>query len=265
MDISSLERLASNLERSLDSWGFWLTISTLAVVIGLVFEYWYEVKRLVRERPFRWKAFQELMGAVLVTVGVAGELFIQAKSSKIETAIRDVNHNIEASLNKQAGDAKREASDANERAAQADERAAGANRIAEAERLERVKLERMMLPRTLSEARQRSMSDACRPFSGHSITVFSFSGDAESARLALQIVAALENAKIRVQRRVGVMILVNGAPFTGIAVSAIDPGLAKAISDSLIAADISAMVNPARPDEKEMTMTVGVKPYELLK
>jgi hypothetical protein len=43
------------------------------------------------------------------------------------------------------------------------------------------------------------------------------------------------------------------------------PGLAKAISDSLIAADISAMVNPARPDEKEMTMTVGVKPYELLK
>ncbi|MBZ5729044.1 MAG: hypothetical protein LAP87_29215 [Acidobacteriia bacterium] len=79
MDISSLERIARSLEASLDCWTTWLTVATLLVVIGLILEYWYEVKKLATERPFKWRAFQELAGAVLVTLGVAGELAVQVK------------------------------------------------------------------------------------------------------------------------------------------------------------------------------------------
>ena len=180
MDLSNLERIASNLERSLDSWEFWFAISTLAVVIGLVLEYWYEVKRLVKERPFRWKSFQELMGAVLVTVGVAGELFIQAKLSKIETAIRDVNHNIEASLNKQAGDAIKEASSANERAA---------------------KILATIADRDLNQDQQRQIASALRRFSRRMVYLRSYPGDGEAKRLGLEIKAVLKLAAIPTEDR----------------------------------------------------------------
>jgi hypothetical protein len=180
METSSLERIASSLETSLDSWGHWLAAATLLVVIGLVLEYWYQVKKLAKERPFRWRAFQELMGAVLVTVGVAGELLVQMRSSRIETALRDVNHNIEASLNKQAGDARREAAEANERTA---------------------RILATIADRDLSQGQQLQVASVLRQFSGRMVRLRSYPGDGEAKRLGLEIQAALELAGIHTEDR----------------------------------------------------------------
>src|SRR5438094_936050 len=119
MDLSSLESSISALEKALDSLEFWLVVSTFLVVIGLILEYWHEVKRLIEERPFKWKAFQEIVGALLVTAGVAGELVIQFRASTVETALRSASHKVEALLNKAAADSIKQAGDANKEAGEA--------------------------------------------------------------------------------------------------------------------------------------------------
>jgi hypothetical protein len=53
-----------------------------------------------------------MTGAILVTIGVAGELFFTFEASKVETKLRDNNHQIVAILTKEAGDAKGSAKDA---------------------------------------------------------------------------------------------------------------------------------------------------------
>jgi hypothetical protein len=43
MDIDTIQLIARDLERSLDSWSSWLELATALVVIGLFSEYWYEM------------------------------------------------------------------------------------------------------------------------------------------------------------------------------------------------------------------------------
>lgn len=123
MDLSALERKVKALETSLDSVETWLTVSTVAVIIGLVLEYWHDVVELVdaiklRSRrplffnfssPFPWKKLQAMAGGALVTVGVAGELWFQSRASNIQTFIRSDSHQIEALLDGKAADADKEA------------------------------------------------------------------------------------------------------------------------------------------------------------
>jgi hypothetical protein len=58
---------------------------------------------------------------------------------------------------------------------------------------------------------------------------------------------------------------VNGAPPAGLGISGLDPALAKAISGALSVAGIASSIAPVRPDEKEMTITVGTKPFDVVK
>jgi len=113
MDLSALERSISNLERSLDSVELWLAVSTLLVVLGLILEYWHDVIELIalikNRPPFPWRKLQAMIGGVLVTVGVAGELALQFHASRIETGIRFQSHQIEAILSKGAAEANKEA------------------------------------------------------------------------------------------------------------------------------------------------------------
>lgn len=127
------------------------------------------------------------------------------------------------------------------------------------------KIEKSVKWRTLSVAQQEVLADACTAFAGRAISVFSFSGDPESAGLAQQIVAALSNARLRVQNRTGALLIVNGAPPAGLGISGLDPALAKAISGALSVAGIASSIAPVRPDEKEMTITVGTKPFDVVK
>lgn len=145
MDSSVLSTAAKSLESSSDSLSGWLFFFTSLVVIGLIIEYGHVFWGLLTRRKLEAKHWQEVLGGVLITAGVAGELFVQPLEKGIEQKLRSANHLIEASLIKSAEEAKAKAKDlehgiaASNRsaaaarldAARADERAAVANAKAE--------------------------------------------------------------------------------------------------------------------------------------
>ena len=189
MDLSALERRVSALEISLDFLESWITISTFLVVIGLIVEYWHpfcDLMEAIRKRPpFPWKKLLEITGGILVTIGVAGELWFQSRASDKQVLIRSATHEIEGLLNKEAGDARKEAGKANERAANAEERAA--TLLAEIQ------------PRSLSLSQQRDIANAMRAFSGRKVMVLSNRGDLEGYQLGKQILASLQSAHLDVE------------------------------------------------------------------
>jgi len=121
MDLSALENISKALEQSLDFWGLMLLLATALVVIGLVVEYWHDVQdfwvRLTWPMAsFPWDKFTALVGGILVTMGVAGELFVTYKASSVETKLRENSHKIETLLTQEAGDAATSAKTAHEEA-----------------------------------------------------------------------------------------------------------------------------------------------------
>ena len=121
MDPSALESVSRCLESSLDRWGGWILASTAVVVIGLAVEYWEPIRDFIKlwRRPgaaFPRKKLAELVGGILITLGVAGELGFTYKASRVESALRENNHKIEESLNASADSAAKAADRANKSA-----------------------------------------------------------------------------------------------------------------------------------------------------
>lgn len=115
MDLPALETSVRALEKSLDSTQLLLQISTAVVVIGLIFEYWEPIRGIldeIRKLRFPFKKVLSNVGGLLVVLGVAGELCLQPRVSGIETRIRQETGQIEALLNREAGDAKNSATQA---------------------------------------------------------------------------------------------------------------------------------------------------------
>ena len=112
MDLSTLESTVKALETSLDSWGHWLVFFTLLVVLGLIFEYWNEIGDLLNKRPFKWQHFLALVGAIFVTVGVAGELITEFEASRTETSLRQASSGIVLALDTLVGNAQHSANNA---------------------------------------------------------------------------------------------------------------------------------------------------------
>ncbi len=116
MDLFALESVVKSLEASRESIEVWLKVSTFLVVVGLFVEYWHptvDLINLIKQKPpFPWKKCLEMTGGVIVIVGVFGELLFQSRASKVESTIRSDSYQIEGSLNREAGDARREASTA---------------------------------------------------------------------------------------------------------------------------------------------------------
>src|ERR1035441_9373873 len=103
MDPSALETVSRSLESSLDLLGVMLLAATCLVVIGLVLEYWHEIKDFwVYWRwpmaAFPWNKFAAISGGILVTLGVAGELAFTYIASRKESQLRENNHRIEELL-----------------------------------------------------------------------------------------------------------------------------------------------------------------------
>ena len=121
MELSALESISKALEKSLDFWGLMLLLATALVVIGLVVEYWHDVQEFWMRlswpmAAFPWDKFTALAGGILVTIGVAGELLVTYKASRVETQLRENSHKIEALLTQEAGDAATSAKTAHDEA-----------------------------------------------------------------------------------------------------------------------------------------------------
>jgi hypothetical protein len=78
------------LERTQDRLSSWLRAFTALVVVGLVVEYLPDIIHALRTRTFP----VNISGAILITIGVGGELVIEFLSSRAETKLREMNDSI---------------------------------------------------------------------------------------------------------------------------------------------------------------------------
>lgn len=107
MDESTLKTLISTLQSSRDSLNFWLNLCSFLVVVGVVAEILF-VFRIYREeirawrrgivsppdRPSRLWLIMELLGVLLVSIGVAGEFAVDVKAGSLDTQIREANSKL---------------------------------------------------------------------------------------------------------------------------------------------------------------------------
>lgn len=125
------------------------------MAIGLVVEYWEPVREFIEEwrRPaavFPWHKFMGMAGGILVTIGVFGEFWGAYRASRVETKLRDNNHQIETLLRDKASKNEKDAAQLRKDAEQL-------RKDAEDERSARIKVEGAVAWRRLSK-QQRSMS-----------------------------------------------------------------------------------------------------------
>jgi len=117
MDESALKRLLDNLDISRSSLHGWLHFWTFLVVVGValevVFVVWeyaedmHDFRRGIVHPPAKPSALLlvlGLLGAGLVAIGVAGELYIDVQAGRLETEIRKVNELRISLLMKEATD-----------------------------------------------------------------------------------------------------------------------------------------------------------------
>jgi len=224
--------IASFLSDARLSLPFWEAVEYIAtgiVILGAIGEYLAEFRRFPKEQHKR-EQFAKLSALVLIA-GLAVELVGLVRTSQLsgqiiaelnreaeaagrdaatakatakgfERDIADANSGAKnaeaqvASANAQYRDAQARVASAEVRIADAKKQAAEANRAAEQERLERLKLEAQVAPRRLSPDQQRAIATACRRFSGRRVSVTTYSLDAEGGVLGKQIIAVLQAAGI---------------------------------------------------------------------
>lgn len=80
--------IKSLLERSLDSLAKWLELFTALVVLGLVVEYTPDVIDAIMGHA----VYPHIIGGILITIGVVGELVISFWASRLDGKLRDVNN-----------------------------------------------------------------------------------------------------------------------------------------------------------------------------
>jgi hypothetical protein len=99
---SGLSMVADPRELRLDLLGKWLTFWTVLVVLGLILEYFdlfQKSRRFITIRSIDWTSLSfrwsinwltvgEVLGGLLVTFGVAGELYVQFIASRVEHDLR---------------------------------------------------------------------------------------------------------------------------------------------------------------------------------
>ena len=119
IDFSKLEGLVKSLNDSLGPVGVKLSVATAAVVIGLLIEYADDIREgvtalrkdiqgrspFLNVRSLDSKVKRTLLGGLLVTGGVAFELVYEYNASVIEGQLQSANGQIVAFLNAKAHDA----------------------------------------------------------------------------------------------------------------------------------------------------------------
>ena len=188
MSIPTLQAAAHSLERSLDRLELWLAVMTGLVVVGLVLEYWHElpdaIADLKKAKKWVWRPILLMSGAILITVGVGGELAIQFFASNVEANLRQKNDQIFVTLNNEAQQLRTDTEIAHKQA--------------EDERMARVKIEQSVAWRTFNDAQQTTFASSLKPFAGHLADCAFMGGDMEAFSFSSDIAAALRRAQWKV-------------------------------------------------------------------
>jgi hypothetical protein len=128
--------------------------------------------------------------------------------------------------------------------------------MAEAEHLERVRLEAIVAPRTISVAEQRTIAITLSRFAGMRVSVTTYSLDGEGAVLGQQIIAALQVASIDIDNRTASMMPLGGFAF-GVHVTGARNDLVVALRDALSTVGHLAVAPPNTPAAGGAAMGTG--------
>ena len=220
--------------------------------------------------------------AVLVAIGIVGEVGFGVRHWILNRRLHRIQYSEDlhqqeeiARFNKEAGEARKSAGEAieragkaeenlagaNERAALAEQHAAEANKIAEGERIERLKLEASIKPRRLTAEQKSKLTSLLRPFAPIPINLaWAGPGGQESADLASDVIDAITSAAIPIPNR---NILIDQY-FKGVFMRAGTARLAEAeiIAAFLIEAGFAQKPVPVEPnsDPHFLTVLIGSKP-----
>jgi hypothetical protein len=210
------------LAHSIDSLGSWLVILTLVVALGLVIEYTKHIKNFLVS-SFKWvfsgqerpSLTTEVIGGLLITIGVAGEGGVEFRLSTLETSLRKVNDaaftnlstlakTAQKSADKSADAAKQaigSAQQANDQAGTAKARAEDVGKQTAELRKKNLGLaqqlatvEKAAFPRHL---RQKEFSEYVKPFKGFPVIIETIS-DFEARRTASLIYTGIHMAEWQV-------------------------------------------------------------------
>jgi hypothetical protein len=115
MDTSTLDSKITALESRSDFLEEWLFVWIICIFVGLVFELFVVVREYANARK-EWRRgtirspakptvgmlAMHLLGPVLITIGIAGEMWIHVESGHVNTYLRAANNERVAQLNREA-------------------------------------------------------------------------------------------------------------------------------------------------------------------
>jgi hypothetical protein len=145
-----------------------------------------------------------IFGAIVV-VGVAGESYFGVRhwwNSRKLQALQNAENLVQQGeierLRSESASIRSDTAKAIERAAHAEQQAAESNKIAEQERLARVKIEERLAPRRIGPKEHAALVSALKPYRGAVVEVTKL-GDLEAGQFADDIVSVLTEAGWNVQ------------------------------------------------------------------
>jgi multidrug efflux pump subunit AcrA (membrane-fusion protein) len=212
---------------------------------------------------------QERAAKAEANIGVAEQHAAEA-NTKAEGFRLDIAKANEASARAQA-----QVAGAAAEAAKATDRAAEATKAAEAEKIERLKLEAQIAPRRLTTEQMRAIASRCQKFKGRTVSVISYALDSEGAILGKQLIAVFGASGILVQDGTASSSPLGGFSI-GIHVTGSDQELATLLRQTL---SVDAQLGVAPPNSEgggaqfemrtgpsgpapDATVLVGVKPIK---
>jgi hypothetical protein len=241
-----------------------------------------------------WKSRIEKTSLLFVFLGSVVGLVATWKLSTLNGRINAILNDRVATAQKQAGDAMTAAANAQIRLeeqrertakvegavaeaqaqarkfeaqiASSDARAEEAKRLAEQERLERVKLEAQVAPRRLNVAQQKAITESLKGFNGRTVRLATYALDVDAGMLATQVKPALQQAGILVEDSISNVLPVGGfAVGIHIAGPAAEQDLVKALTESLMRNGKLTAYNrgtkqPAGGSMDKVTVLIGPKP-----
>jgi hypothetical protein len=260
-------------EQTLGTLRIFLVIFTSLVAIGLVLEYktpLYLIARgLLKFVSFKSNSFDRcalrrmcwhFLGALLVTIGVAGEFVVEYEQTGAESDLSRASAEARENLNAEAARAREDAAKI---------------------KAENLKLEAQITPRRLDLDQQVKIAENCKGsknlFMGKRIKLVSYSLDTESFVLAEQIVEVLRASGMTVDDEAMSITPMMGNLVFGINVFGSDPELAKKIAEAIgssgkpiavgfTATDPTAGTMRVETDNSrlphEATVLVGLKPFD---